>query len=137
VFSPDLNSTCTAYSFFIIADLTAGNNTSFVNIILLVNWSIYASLLRNGNYLTSPTIFFDVNEGVLFGKVIYPYSALKGISSASRYDNTFKLTYEGKEVATGKILPDDLAYLRSMVEVSEKYKDYLADDDLPASSLSA
>jgi hypothetical protein len=68
-------------------------------------------------------IFLDLDQGVLFGGVIYPYEILMGMESNSK--NQFCLRYDGKEVATGKIPPEDLEYLQSMILLKQKYSPVL------------
>jgi hypothetical protein len=128
---------CASAGFFVWYKVTGAEvqlfTTGYITFYMSIQLTIDTYTIL-ANY-ACPTIFLDIDEGALFGGAIFPYKVLSGLSYNGRNDNTFKLTYEGKEVATGKILPEDWAYLHSMIEVSEKYKDYLVDDDLPASSL--
>jgi hypothetical protein len=121
---------CASAGFFIWYRATGREVQMFASFIPL-----YLSIMLNMDNLTprgyysGPTIFLDIDEGVLFGGAIFPYEVLRGLSYNSRNDNSFKLTYEGKDVATGKILPEDWAYLHSMIVIGEKYRNYLISEN--------
>ncbi|MCL2046964.1 MAG: hypothetical protein FWG88_11360 [Oscillospiraceae bacterium] len=73
------------------------------------------------NIHSSPCIFMDLDIGMYFGGAIFSYDIMSGIHSTGS-GNRFELYHEGKKVATGKMLPEDMNYLRSIIEIRSKYK---------------
>lgn len=71
-----------------------------------------------------PIIFMDIDEGLLFGNALFSYDILSGIRPTGK-GNGFELYYEGKKVAWGNMLPADMNHLLEMIEIHEKYSDYL------------
>lgn len=88
---------------------------------------IYHVLFSNSTAISTPfpCIFMDIDEGMLFGGALFSYDILSGIRPTGN-GNGFDLYYEGKRVASGKMLPDDMRYLQEMLEIRKKYSDYLS-----------
>jgi hypothetical protein len=87
---------------------------SIVAVTGILNRSIYPIL----HYCA----FLDFDEGMLFGNAVFSYEIMSGLVSTGK-GNGFELYHEGRKVATGNILPDDLRHLREILEILEKYRD--------------
>jgi hypothetical protein len=68
--------------------------------------------------------FLDLDEGMLFGNAVFSYDIMSGLVSTGK-GNGFELYHEGKVVATGNILPDDMRHLHEILEIREKYRDMM------------
>ncbi|MDR0859340.1 MAG: hypothetical protein LBN97_09955 [Oscillospiraceae bacterium] len=78
---------------------------------------IYVNIINLSRGAQGPLIFFGADEGVLLAGTLFPYSALDGIRSTSRYDNTISLKRADKDVINGRMMPEDLKYLLTMIEI--------------------
>ena len=58
-----------------------------------------------------PYIFHSAEEGMVFGGALFPYSAFADFHPEG---NGFELYYDGRRVAYGVMLPDDMDRLREM-----------------------
>lgn len=100
-----------------------GENDSFI-----LFYSIYLPIMYStfsfGQITYSPYIFMDIDEGMLFGDALFPYDIMSGLKPTGN-GNGFELYYDGKKVAYGRMLPDDMNYLQEILALRSKYKDYL------------
>lgn len=86
----------------------------------------YSTTFSSNQYIYSPYIFMDIDEGMLFGDALFPYDIMSGLKPTGN-GNGFELYYEGKKVAYGRMLPDDMSYLQEILALRSKYKDYLTE----------
>lgn len=86
----------------------------------------YTYTINNIGY-SSPFIFMDINEGMLFGGALFSYDVLSDIRPTG-INNGFELYYNDKKVAWGKMLPDDIEFMLEIISVYQKYRDKLIDE---------
>ncbi|MDR2605734.1 MAG: hypothetical protein LBC38_00445 [Oscillospiraceae bacterium] len=112
-----------------IISILASVYTEFQNwepLVFLVYLVLIVYLILEISYSsTHPIIFFDLDKGVIFGGTLFPYDALDGISPDLSDSNEFALRREKEQIAYGRILPEDLAYLQQMITLKKKYGDSL------------
>ena len=85
----------------------------------LVNFgNIYKSLNYYGEF--GPYMFMDIDEGMLFGGALLSYDILSGIKPTETR-NGFELYYENEKVAAGRMLPDDMNHLLSILDIRSRY----------------
>ena len=80
--------------------------------------NIFNSLYNNQ---IGPFIFMDIEEGMFFGGALFTYDVMSGLQATVKR-NGFELHFEGNVIASGKMLPDDMNYLRDIIEIRNKYK---------------
>jgi hypothetical protein len=111
------------FAVLLILDMNGDNLGTSVYFSGLYMWFFIDSLawLRCASKFSTPFVFLDLNEGALFGGAVFSYDILKGVVPSGKGGYGFDFYYEGKKVAYGSMLEDDMDYLTQMIEVCEKY----------------
>jgi hypothetical protein len=120
-----------AFILYLLVALLLGRNfflSGYKNFLFLFAPHVIA-FTSNLNHSIHAGIYFcafkDLDEGMLFGNAIFSYDIMSGLVSTGK-GNGFELYHDGKVVATGNILPEDMRHLQEILEIREKYKEMLS-----------
>lgn len=108
-----------------LASIRGWFHIDFSSISFSLNIVNFLFICNAAGYSTDAFIFMDIDEGMLFGGALFSYQKLSGIRPAKR-GSGFELYYEGKKIASGNMLPNDMQYLLDIIEIQNKYQDYLS-----------
>ena len=106
---------------FVLFIFFTDQHIEFSSLLLVISCINLINILNTSFYEDSPNIFMGVDEGMYFSGALFTYDVLSGIRPTGK-KNGFELSFEGKIVATGKMLPDDMNHLQDMIDIYGKYE---------------
>lgn len=112
---------CVIIYFWFLNHLHHGEFLSYYWSVYLPFYSVYTFAFgKHTNNIGFAVIFMDFDKGVTIGNALFPYEKLEGFTPTGS-GTGFEWYYEGKQVAWGTLLPDDIKYLCELMEIRNKY----------------
>lgn len=117
---------CASVGITILANITGDSRITASSSVLIINILNLCNTNYSTTYSYTPYIFMDIDKGMFFGGALFSYDTLCGIRPTGE-GSGFELYYEGRKVAEGNMLPDDMKLLQEIIDVRSKYRDLSED----------